>query len=102
MIEDKQDKPVWKIVKVEDRFNLDLSNVSRNDNMVLLMAIENGIQYTLELVKDKKTKWYSFRLVRIDTHNHYVREKKLVNLSFENIQEFREKIIAVWNTGDSI
>lgn len=102
MEDNKQDKPVWKVIKVEDRFSLNLSNVSRNDNMVLLMAIENGIHYNLELIKDKKTKWYTFRLVRLDTVNHYVREKTLVNLSFDNAQEFKEKIIAVWNTGDSI
>lgn len=91
-----------KIVTVKDYDNLDLSNLSRNDNEAILICNYSDFMQSLEIIKDKKTKWFTFRLVRLDKVNKYTRERTFVNLSFDNIQEFREKIKEIWNKGETI
>ena len=90
-----------KEIRFEDDYDslaFDLSAITRHDKLIHIVFEDEFVYQSLYIEKDKRTKWYKMRIVQIDmVHDICDRNREYINMSFDSIQEFKDKIKKIWN-----
>lgn len=93
-------KSKLKTVRFVYEDELDLSSITRHDKLIYLIHTGEETHKSILIKKDKKTKWFEMNIVVIK--EQVLKQKQYVNLSFDNLQEFKDKIKEIWKLGEKI